>query len=61
MSYRPSDNFKKTKKRGSDNIFQKLPTFKDYINEELKDEEFKNFYEAEGRKLKINVKADRKE
>ncbi len=26
---------------------QKLPTFKEYINEELKDKEFRKFYEKE--------------
>ena len=35
---------------------QKLPTFKEYINEELKDKEFKKFYEQEGRSLEIGFK-----
>ena len=34
----------------------KLPTFKEYIKEELKDKEFKQFYEDEGRKLEIGFK-----
>ncbi len=35
---------------------QKLPTLRDYLNEELKDKEFKKFYEEEGRKLEIGYK-----
>jgi len=37
-------------------MHQKLPTFKEYISEELKDKEFKKFYEEEGRKLEIGLK-----
>jgi len=35
---------------------QKLPTFKEYIKEELKDKEFKKLFEEEGRKLEIGFK-----
>lgn len=35
---------------------QKLPTFKEYLSEELKDKEFRKFYEEEGRKLEIGYK-----
>ncbi len=38
---------------------QKLPTFKEYISEELKDKEFRKFYEEEGRKLEIGYKIAR--
>ena len=38
---------------------QKLPTFKEYISEELKDKEFREFYEEEGRKLNIGLKIAR--
>ena len=38
---------------------KKLPTFKEYISEELKDKEFRKFYEEEGRKLEIGFKIAR--
>ena len=40
-------------------MYQKLPTFKEYIGEELKDKEFRKFYEEEGRKLEIGYKIAR--
>ena len=40
-------------------MHQKLPTFMEYINDELKDKEFKRFYEEEGRKLEIGFKIAR--
>ena len=38
---------------------QKLSTFREYLQEELKDKEFKKFYEEEGRKLEICIKKSR--
>jgi len=40
-------------------MHQKLPTFREYINEELKDKEFKKFYDEEGRSLEIGFKIAR--
>ncbi len=37
-------------------MYQKLPTFKEYLKEELKDKEFLKFYEVEGKKLKFRYK-----
>ena len=37
-------------------MIKKLPEFRDYLNEELKDKEFKKFYEEEGRSLEIGYK-----
>lgn len=38
---------------------KKLPGFRDYLNEELKDKEFRKFYEEEGRNLEIGYKIAR--
>ena len=40
-------------------MIKKLPTFKDYLNEELKDKEFRKFHEQEGRNLEIGFKIAR--
>ena len=37
-------------------MIKKLPEFRDYLNEELKDREFRKFFEEEGRKLEIGYK-----
>lgn len=40
-------------------MIKKLPKFRDYLNEELKDKDFRKFYEQEGRKLEIGYKIAR--
>lgn len=40
-------------------MMKKLPRFRDYLNEELKDKEFRKFYEEEGRNLEIGYKIAR--
>ncbi len=35
---------------------QKIPGFREFLNEELKDKEFRKYYEEEGRKLGIGLK-----
>ena len=40
-------------------MMKKLPRFRDYLNEELKDKEFRKFYEEEGRNLEIGHKIAR--
>lgn len=40
-------------------MMKKLPEFRDYLNEELKDKEFRKFYEEEGRNLEIGYKIAR--
>lgn len=40
-------------------MMKKLPGFRDYLNEELKDKEFRKFYEEEGRNLEIGYKIAR--
>ena len=37
-------------------MYHKLPTFKEYLNDEFEDKEFRKFYEEEGRKLEIGYK-----
>ena len=37
-------------------MLKKLPEFRDYLNEELKDPRFRKLYEEEGRKLQIGYK-----
>lgn len=37
-------------------MYNKLPTFREYLDEELKDKEFQKLFEEEGRKLEIGYK-----
>ena len=37
-------------------MYHKLPTFREYLDEELKDKEFRKLFEEEGKKLEIGYK-----
>ena len=37
-------------------MIKKLPEFKDYLKEELKDKEFKQYFDEEGKKLQVGYK-----
>ena len=37
-------------------MYNKLPTFREYLDAELKDKEFQRLFEEEGKKLEIGYK-----